>query len=189
MKPEDRNQPPPGPPEETAASQEEAEEMDVVLSSDMERAAAIASVMRDQALKEEALAQVRPPGKKPMLPQLGALALSTALAIYVWFGSPGWLEPDPIPPVPLQIEEDVVRTAVLLQVERIRSYREQNGRLPAFLEEAGPRLPGVEYRRLDSRRFQIHGHGERTTVDYVSGQPLDEFRESLQAVLGGAVGQ
>ncbi len=183
MEPTDRNQARPEPPEDPPPPED-----DVRLSSDMERAAAIASVMRDQALKKKAMARVKPPGQKPLLPQLVALAGATVLAVYVWFGSPGWLQPDPVPPPPLQVERDATRTAVLLQVERIREYRERYGRLPAFLEEAGQPLPGVDYQRLDNRSFRVRSRTPRTTVSYQSGESLDEFRASLDAVLGNTVG-
>ena len=182
MNPEDRK-PVRAEPEDGFPLDEPPEE-ELHLSSDMERAAAIASVMRHQALQKEALTQVRIPGKRALLPQLLTLAASTAFAVYIWFGSPAWLEMDPIPLPPKSVEEDVVRSAVLLQVERIQSYRETNGRLPAFLEEAGPRLPGVEYRRLDNRTYRLNARGERVIIHYRSGQPLDEFQESLQALLG-----
>jgi hypothetical protein len=153
----------------------------------MERAAAIASVMRHQALQKETMARMAPPGYKPLFPQLVALALSTVVAVYVWFGSPGWLGPSPVPPVSLEVEEDFVRSAVILQVERINSYQEQNGRLPAFLEEAGPPLPGVEYRRLDSRTYRIRGRGMQVEVDYNLGDALDEYWAALDEVFGSAV--
>lgn len=184
MDSEDRRAVHPEPDEGSAENKAIDLDEDIKVSSDLERAAVIASVMRHQAQQEEVRTQVQYMGKKALLPQLLTLAASTAFAVYVWFGSPSWLEPDPIPLPPLSVEEDVVRSAVLLQVERIQSYRETNGRLPAFLEEAGPRLPGVEYRRLDNRNYRLNARGERVIIHFRSGQPLTEFQESLEALLG-----
>ena len=170
------------------SAQGESPAEEVRLSSDMERAAAIASVMRHQAQREEAQLTASPVLKtRPLLTQLSTLAVATAFSVYVWFGSPRWLEPDPIPLPTLEAEEDLVRSAILLQAERIQAYREENGRLPAFLMEAGPVLPGVRYDRLDSRTFRIHGSGERLSFTYSSGEPMDEYQASLEAILGSTL--
>ncbi|MFC1791643.1 hypothetical protein ACFL0I_04160 [Gemmatimonadota bacterium] len=167
----------------------EGEDEKLQLSSEDERAAVIASVLRDQAEREEARESTPLPGPKPLLPQLSALAVSTAFAVYVWFGSPGWLEPDPIPLTPVAVEESTVRAVIFLQAQKIEDYRERYGRLPAFLEEAGPGIHGVRYRRLDGQTYRIHGQGDRVGLSYTSGEPLAEFLGSGEGILAGALNQ
>jgi hypothetical protein len=150
---------------------------EVELSSERERAAMIASVLRHQAELTEVRSSVRGPGPKPLLPQLIGLGISTALAVYVWFGSPAWLEPDPIPLPPVEVEAATLRLEMFIQAQAIEHYRENNGRAPAFLEEAGPVRPGVEYRRVDAQSYVLHGQGERIRLTYMS-------RDSLLAFLG-----
>ena len=122
---------------------------------------------------------MRPHGLRPLLPQLTALAISTVLAVYVWFGSPGWLEPDPIPLPPVEVEAATLRLQMFIQAQAIEHYRESNGRTPAFLEEAGPARPGVEYRRIDAQTYLLQGQGDRIRLTYVS-------RDSLALFLGAA---
>lgn len=158
---------------------DQEEEQDLTLSSETERAAMIASVLRHQAERKEIRNSVRPLGPKPLLPQLTGLALSTALAVYLWFGSPAWLEPDPIPLPPVAVEVATLRLEIFVQAQAIEHYRATNGRTPAFLEEAGPPRPSIEYRRLDAQTYILQGQGERVRLTYSS-------RDSLAAFLGTA---
>ncbi len=169
--------------DEEAPAQKAEERASLKLSSEMERASAIASVLRHQAERKEAQEAVKPVGKKPLLPQLSALALSTAAAVYVWFGSPGWLGPALPPLPPLEVEGAHVATAVYLQTQRIEGYRARNGRLPAFLEEAGPGVPGVRYARLDARTYRVQGQDRRVAVTYTSGEPMDSLVAAVARVL------
>jgi len=152
------------------------------VSSEEERARALAEVLRHQA--EHARARrlaVKPP--RPFLYRFVPFALSTALAIYVWFGSPAWLQPDPIPEPTLQEERSTLRLVMFLQAQRIELYRRTTGRLPAFLEEAGPPLPGIVYRRLDARTYRLYGHTRRQGLVYTSTEPLTEFLDTGEDLL------
>ncbi len=175
MRSEDQDLPP----------EEVEEQQAMALSSEMERAAAIASVLRHQAERKEAREAVQLPGRRPLLPQLTALALSTVVAVYVWFGSPSWLEPRLPPPPPLEVEETSVQAAVYIQAQQIEAYRVRNGRLPAFLEEAGPAVAGVRYTRLDARTYRIQGHDQRVAFSYTSGEPMDSLAAAVERVLMG----
>lgn len=153
------------------------------LSSEVERATAVASVLRHQKERERIRESVKLPGTKPLFPQLVGLALSTAVAVYLWFGSPGWLSRQPVLP-PLEEEEASVAAAIYLQAQQIEAYRARNGRLPAFQEEAGLPVPGVRYARIDSRSYWIEGRDRRVVMTYRSGEPLDSLGRSLQWILG-----
>jgi hypothetical protein len=180
MKPKDPKTPP----------QELEQEEDLSLSSETERAAMIASVLRDQAEREVVREATAAPGPKPLLPQLTGLALATALAVYVWFGSPAWLEPDPIPLPPVEVERATLRLQMFVQAQAIEHYRTNNGRTPAFLEEAGPPRPGVEYRRLDAQTYLLQGQGDRVRLTYSSRDSLSVFLgEAGEDLLAGVLDQ
>ena len=165
----------------------EEEEEDLTLSSNTEREAVVASVMRDQAERTVIRASMRPHGPKPLLPQLTGLAISTALAAYVWFGSPDWLEPDPIPLPPVEVELATLRSVMFIQAQAIEHYREHNGRAPAFLEEAGPARPGVVYSRIDAQSYRLRGQADRVLLTYASRDSLALFLGSAgEALLTGA---
>jgi hypothetical protein len=178
MEPTDPKTPPP--------DLEEAE--DVSLSSETERAAMVASVLRHQAEREVVRGATRTPGPKPLFPQLTGLAVATALAVYVWFGSPAWLEPDPIPLPSMEVERATLRIQMWIQANAIEHYRTDNGRTPAFLEEAGPPRPGVEYDRLDAQTYVLHGQGDRVRLRYSSRDSLF-LGEAGEALLMGVLDQ
>ncbi len=162
-------------------------EEDLSLSSEGERASAIASVLKDQAEKAEVRSFVRSPGPKPLLPQLAGLGIASLVAAYVWFATPGWLEPAPIPPPPVEVELATLRLEMFIQAQAIESYRLNNGRTPAFLEEAGPPRPGVRYRRVDADTYILQGQGDRVRLVYTSRDSLGAFLgEEGEALLVGA---
>ena len=161
---------------------------DVSPSSEGERVALLASVMSHQAEREEAQAALRPKGPKPLFPQLAALAGSTFLAVYVWFISPSWLGPHPIPPPPLAEEESAARFASWIAVQQVEDFQEKNGRIPGS-QEVGPLPPGVRYQRLDARRYAISGQGERVEITYSSGEPQDDLLGAVEQLLSGVEGQ
>jgi hypothetical protein len=166
MREEDRKNP--------TAGMEEGDQ-GLPLSSETERAAMIASVLRDQAEREEVRETAPVPGPKPLLPQILWLAVSVVLSLYVWLGSPAWLSPEPIPLPSVEVEEATLRLQIFLQAQALERYRRDNGRIPAFLEEAGPPRPGIEYRRLDGQSYLLRGVGERVNLTYMSRDSLPGF--------------
>lgn len=159
------------------------QEKDVSLSSERERASLLASVLRHDAERKEAQASVRPLGPKPLGPQLAALAVSTALAVYVWFGSPAWLGPDPVPVPSLAEEGAALKASVWLGAQQVEAFEARNGRIPSSLE-VGPLPPGVRYQRLDARSYLLVGEGGRVGVTYSSEEPQDDLLAAVQGLLG-----
>jgi len=165
------------------------EEVDrVSLSSRGERDALLASVLRHDAERKQAQATTPHPGPKPLGPQLLALALSTVVAVYVWFGSPAWLSPDPVPLPPLSEEQTSVQAAVWLGTQQVESFQRRNGRVPG-IQEVGSLPPGVRYERLDAQSYILVGEGDRVAVSYSSGEPRDDLRAAAGRILEGAESQ
>jgi hypothetical protein len=160
----------------------------VSLSSEGERASLLASVMKHDAERKDAQAAVPAHRPKPLAPQLIALAVSTVLAVYVWFGSPAWLSPDPVPLPSLADEGSVVRASVWLGAQQVEAFLSRNGRVPGS-QEVGPLPPGVSYERLDARQYILAGRGDRIGITYASGQPQDDLLRAVGEVLSGAEGQ
>ena len=158
------------------------DEEDLSLSSERERASLLASVMKHDAERKEARAFVEPPRTKPLAPQLVALAFSTVLAVYVWFGSPSWLGPQPVPLPPLAEEGSAVRTVVWLGAQQVEAFQARNGRIPSS-HEVGPLPLGVLYERLDAQSYIIARHGGRVGISYSSGEPMDDLLEAVEALL------
>lgn len=148
------------------------------ISSDHERAEVLAAVLRDQ--KERAAREPVPrPSPRKQRGRLVTFLVSLVVTVYVWFGSPSWAQPY-VPPEPTPIEEEAgLRMAMYLQIQRIEVFRDETGRLPLSLDEAGERLPGVEYEQITGEVYRLRGRTDGLRVTYVSAQPPHEF-------LGGA---
>jgi len=119
-----------------------------------------------------------------MASRLAALAASTGLAVYVWFGSPSWLNPDPGPLPPLEVEASTVRASVWLAAKQVEALEARSGRVPGP-QEIGSLPPGVHYERLDAHRYLIIGQGNRYSVTYTSGESQGPFLEAARELLTG----
>ncbi len=182
---------PPGGPTESKGSQSklamssedqskiDPAEPDVSQSSEGERASLLASVARHHAERTEAQARVRAQGPKPLGRQLVLLALATGVAVYAWFGSPGWLNRPPPPPPTLAEEASAVRAAMWITMQQVEAFRRSSNRTPGG-QELGPLPPGVDYRRLDARGYLLVGRGGRIRISYSSREPQDEFIEAIR---------
>lgn len=144
------------------------------VSSNSERAEALAAVLRDQQRRAER-EPVAAPKPRNERARMVAFVVSLAVAVYVWFGSPSWAQPY-VPPAPTPVEEEAgLRMAMYLQIQRIEVFRDETGRLPLSLDEAGERLPGVEYQQITGEVYRLRGHTDGLRVTYVSAQPPHEF--------------
>ena len=160
------------------------DDTEVSLSSEGERASLLASVMKHDAERKEAQASLPYSGPKPLGPQLAALAASTLLAVYVWFGSPAWIDPDPIPLPSLAEEGAAVRTAVWLGAQQVEAFEARNGRTPNP-QEVGSLPPGVRYERVDARNWILAGQGDLVQVTYSSGETQESLLGAVREMLAG----
>ena len=114
---------------------------------------------------------------------LGVLLVMTA---WLWIFPPAFLRLDPPPPQPIEREEAALRFTVYVQAQRIKAFRQANGRLPGTLEEAGEPLPDMRYTVLQPGLYQLTGSTDRVTVTYRSDLPLEEFVRSGADLFDGA---
>ncbi|MGK7312022.1 MAG: hypothetical protein ACN0LA_07245 [Candidatus Longimicrobiales bacterium M2_2A_002] len=112
------------------------------------------------------------------------VAVLLAITAWLWIFPPAFLRLDPPPPQPVGQEEAVLRFTVYVQAQRIKAFRQANGRLPETLEEVGEPLPDVRYTVLQPGLYQLTGSTGRVTVTYRSDLPLEEFVGSGADVLG-----
>ncbi|MDX1674329.1 MAG: hypothetical protein R3314_05935 [Longimicrobiales bacterium] len=131
---------------------------------------------------EEAERQKRREQRGPYWP-VAVLAVITA---WLWLFPPGFLRLEPPPPQPIEQEEAALRFTMYVQAQRIKTFREETGRLPETLDEAGEPLPGMQYTRLHQELYQLTGATDRITLTYRSDLPLDEFVGSGAEVLDEA---
>jgi len=123
-------------------------------ASGQEAADAVHAVLQHAADRDQAAHQTTGPKKQPkwMLP----LGINLGVfAVYLLIAPPAWVVVSPLeaPPVEEQLED--LRLAMYMQAQRVESYRQQNGRLPTELVEAGSPVPGVEYNVIGIGRYQL----------------------------------
>jgi len=145
------------------------------VSEEQERARALADVMRDQAERADAARQTEERRAKRTRIRRGALVATWVVVAYVWIATPSWLTVA-APPEPTVAEEaQSLRVNVFLQAQAIEAYRLRRGRLPYVLPEAGPPFRGMEYRRRDSRSYDLQGRSDRVILRYMSQESPFSF--------------
>ncbi len=103
------------------------------------------------------------------------LVVVLVVAAWLWILPPAFLRVEPPPPQPIEKEEASLRFVIYAQARRLDAYRQQTGRYPERLEEAGPPLPGMTYARLHADLYQLTGSTDRLTLTYISDLPLENF--------------
>lgn len=103
------------------------------------------------------------------------VAVLLVLVAWLWLFPPAILRLDPPAPQPVEQEEAALRLTMYAQAERIAAFREEHGRLPESLAEAGPPLPNMRYAILNTGLYQLTGATDRLTLTYRSDLPLDDF--------------
>lgn len=126
---------------------------------------------RDRA-REEAERQKR---KRRRSQPYWLVAVLLVFVAWLWLFPPPILRVEPPAPQPVEQEEAALRLTMYAQAQRIAVFREEHGRLPESLEEAGPPLPNMGYAILNTGLYQLTGTTDRLTLTYRSDLPLDDF--------------
>ncbi|MGD8320165.1 MAG: hypothetical protein PVJ02_06915 [Gemmatimonadota bacterium] len=153
------------------------------VSEEHERARALAEVLRDQ--EERALASRDAEGRRARRARLrrGAMLAAWVGMAYVWLVSPSWINVPPPERPSLAREAQSLRVNLFLESQAIEAYRRERGRLPYVLQEAGPPFRGMQYRRRDSRSYELEATSDRLRMRYDSRQPPLDFVGSAASVL------
>lgn len=147
------------------------------VATGQETADTLAEVLKHAAARDEAAKQKTAPRPQPkwLLPFGVNLAV---LAVYLLIAPPSWVVLNPIEPPPTENRIAGVRRAMVFQAARIESYRQQNGRLPASLADAGSVVPGIEY-LVRGQGYQLIGSVGEETILYDSSVPLADWAAEL----------
>jgi len=153
----------------------ESSEQPRYVSEERERARVLADVLRDDEERADGarLAEERRLRRRRI--RRGALVATWVGVAYVWIATPSWLTVQPPREPTVEEEATALRVNVFLQTQAIESYRNQRGRLPYVLQEAGPPFRGMEYRRRDSRSYELQGRSDLVTLRYSSEQSPFSF--------------
>lgn len=172
-----------------ADNSQESPEPARYVSAELERARALAEVLRDQEERAESARQTEERKDKRHRFRRGSLIATWLAAAYVWIATPAWLTVQPAPPPTAEEEAQALRVNVFLQSQAIEAYRIERGRLPYVLQEAGPPFRGMEYRRVDSRSYELQGRSDRVLLRYSSDESPFLFAGTATDLLTAEDGQ
>jgi len=107
---------------------------------------------------------------------LGLISIPLLIvSLYAYAARPAWVfGPDPVRLAPAR-KQAYTRFAMYLAAQRIEAYRAAHGVLPGSLGEVDEEWPGVSYRPLGSRVFELSARGEAGAIVYQSDQPAPAF--------------
>jgi hypothetical protein len=146
---------------------------------------ALADILKDQARRTElrdapAQGSARP-RLHPAVPPVLAL-----VSFWLWVFPPAVLDPA-VPPIPPVAQEAGLRLEMAIQVNNIRQYVAENGRLPNDLAEVTDGNVALRYVPLGGNLFRLSGQAGDVTVDFNSNEPVEELiGDAIAIVSGGA---
>ena len=143
-------------------------------------ASASKHVLERQAAQRDAKAPIKKSGKTPLL-----VALLVILAVVggwnlYFFSNLQTLSPE--------MEEGYLRTSIYLTALVLDSEFTETGAYPRNLVEVGMDEDGLTYSVQDGG-YVLRIQGQYVSFEYRSGQSLDVFRESFEAVSSGEIGR
>jgi hypothetical protein len=96
------------------------------------------------------------------------------VGVYLYVERPEWAFPAPSTPESTAVRQASLRISVANAVQHIERYRQQHGKLPATLEQAGATGAGISYQPTDEG-YEVTGEADGVRVAYLAGQSLTKF--------------
>jgi hypothetical protein len=122
------------------------------------------------------------PKKSQLLPFL--FLATAALGVYALVATPAWLITPPPPPESPVMVEASLRVAMWQEALYVERYRNEEGRLPVDLVEAGaPHVNGVFYHQVGDGSYLITGSSGQLDLVLRAEESFDDFLgESLKII-------
>lgn len=135
------------------------------------------SVLRTQAEEREARraeAEARRHRGVSRILMLTCTTIVVFVSVYLYVERPAWVFPSPPTPESVAVREASLRITVANAAQHIERYRQQTGRLPATLVQAGAHEGGIDYEPAGTS-YKLHGDMGDVRVSYDSNEPLGRF--------------
>lgn len=139
---------------------------------------------------EEAVGQVRTGGSGKDGPQTRwgivgwGLVLLAILTGWLFGTRPEWVFAPPLAAESPEVTAASMRLALVRERQRVERYREQHGRLPATLAEAGGSLPNIEMAASPDGSYLLRAVEGATALELHSTESVEAFLgNSLQVIL------
>jgi hypothetical protein len=102
--------------------------------------------------------------------------LMVPITAWMWLAPPAFLGPTPVPEVSMERRAVGLKAEMVLLAKRIEAWSaENNGGLPADLEEAHEESGDIRYLRLTAATYRLRAEVDTLTIDYNSTDSLEEF--------------
>jgi hypothetical protein len=112
------------------------------------------------------------------------LALLAVLAGWAFGTRPEWVFPAPVAAEAPEMTAASMRLSLVRERQRVERYREQNGRLPATLAEAGSTIPTIEIATSPDGSYLLRAVEGGTALELHSSEDVETFLgNSLQVIL------
>jgi hypothetical protein len=128
---------------------------------------------REAEQREAAARRRRRNRVRPIIWALAALPLM--LGVYLYLDRPEWLFPAPAHPESVAIKEASLRIGMANAAQHVERFRQQTGKLPRTLSEAGTRVEGIAYQPIDSVEWRLVGIHDGIELSLSSREPLPRF--------------
>jgi hypothetical protein len=96
------------------------------------------------------------------------------VSVYLYVERPEWAFPTPSTPESTAVRQASLRISVANAVQHVERYRQQHGKLPATLEQAGANTVGLSFQPTTAG-YEIAGEGDGVRVSFMAGQSLTRF--------------
>lgn len=151
----------------------------------------VSEVLREQAERQARQRDAGQRKKNRRLPLPILAVILAAASLYVWVAAPSWLLPEPLPEPTAVNLQDGLRMEMYGLVVQIERYRQENGRIPASLEQAAEEgSPDVTYVPFPPESYRLEGRRAGTEIVYSSGEPartlLGNAPERIRGVAGAS---
>ncbi len=146
---------------------------------------ALSDVLKDQARRDEL--RSAPPQKvartrvHPSIPPFLAV-----ISIWLWVLPPSALQPV-VPTIPPAQQEAGLRMEMFIQVNNIKRYVAEHGRLPNDLTDVGESAEGIRYLQLTDNVFRLSGQSGDIEVVFTSSEPEASLLADANAIVSGRV--
>lgn len=103
------------------------------------------------------------------------VAILVSVGAYVAIETPEWLFPKPLAAESSAEREASLRMGMATTAQRIERYRQQNGRLPVTLAQAGSMIEDITYERNGDANYTLRGMNGPVALTYRSSDPISVF--------------
>lgn len=96
------------------------------------------------------------------------------VSVYLYVERPEWAFPAPSTPESIEVRQASLRISVANAVQHVERYRQQHGKLPATLEQAGANSAGLSFQPTIAG-YEVTGEGDGVRVSFTAGESLTRF--------------